>query len=125
MNRENPLRSVLLRAAAVAGLAIAAGTAGAAPPVRVTATPDGALSTVVRYADLDLASDAGVATLYRRLRGAATTVCRPLQSPVLASRRAWRECHDAALAGAVAGIGNERLAALHGRRKPVQVSRAD
>ncbi len=120
--------------AGVAGLATLtiAGTAGAgAPPASVTATQEGALSTVVRYADLDLASNQGVAVLYRRLRGAAERVCAPLKSPALASRRPWRECYETALGNAVAGVGNEQLAALYrGRdasRRPqaLQVSRVE
>lgn len=104
---------------------VASVAAVAAPPTPVTSTPDGALATVVRYADLDLSSNDGVAVLYRRLRAAAERVCRPMKSPALSSRAPWRECYETALGNAVTGIGSERLAALHGRRQPAQLSRAD
>lgn len=99
---------------ALAGLVVA-GTATAAAPV--TVTKGGTLTTTVRYADLDLTTDEGVKALYRRLRAAAERVCRPLDSPVLSSRRPWRECYDTAMTNAVTGIDNERLATLHGGAK--------
>jgi UrcA family protein len=113
---------------ALAGLALAGAATAGAPAERVTATGDGALSKVVRYADLDLATEEGVTVLYRRLRAAAEDVCRPLKSPALASRRPWRECYDKALGDAVAGIGNERLATRYrgpaAATRPQQVSHA-
>jgi UrcA family protein len=67
-------------------------------------------SIVVRYADLDLSSTQGSATLYLRLKSAARLVCRNLEpeaGPL--NMRAQRQglhaaCLNQALAGAVASI---------------------
>jgi UrcA family protein len=91
--------------AAVAGLVLAAGSAAAAGPQVRTAA--------VRYGDLNLASDAGVRTLYTRLRAAAGNVCGPRDNRYMPLQLAWEKCRDEALATAIAEFGNTRLAALH------------
>lgn len=70
-------------------------------------------SITVSYADLDLNREAGVRTLYKRLRLAAKQACGSVDTRDLAARAAWYECRDAALATAVERLGNERIAALH------------
>jgi UrcA family protein len=95
-------------AAAAAGLLLAAGPVTAAKPdVRAVA---------VSYADLDLASDAGVRTLYGRLRAATQKVCGPRPGHDLAMQRLWRDCRDDTLGRAVGQLGNAKLAALHEQR---------
>jgi UrcA family protein len=97
----------MLLAAAAASLLLATGQAVAADTdVR---------TTTVRYADLDLYSDAGVQALYGRLRAAAARVCGPRASRDLYMQQLWRECRDDTLARAVSQLGNVKLAALHGR----------
>lgn len=90
-------------AAAVAALSIA----GAA----CAASPADALSTRVRYADLNLSNDIGVAHLYARLRHAASEVCQ------YASFRdaVDQNCAARALDTAVASVASERLTAMHER----------
>jgi UrcA family protein len=95
-------------AAATTGLLLAAGPVMAAGPESRTVT--------VRYADLDLASDAGVRTLYARLRAAAQQVCGPRASRDLYMQQLWRACRDDTLARAVGQLGNAKLAVLHERR---------
>ena len=75
-----------------------------------------ARSVVVRYGDLDLSRDEGVAVLYGRLRSAARRVCSEANIRDLKVLTEVRQCHDAALTKAVASAGNTRLAALHESR---------
>lgn len=69
------------------------------------------LNTRVAYGDLNLASDAGVAQLYSRLRGAARQVCEYATFRDVVDQN----CVARALDAAVAGVGSERLTALHQR----------
>jgi len=97
------IKTLTLIAAGVAALSIAsvaiAADTGAPPVARV------------RYGDLNLSNDAGVAHLYARLRHAADQVCE------LGSFRdiVDQGCATQALDAAVAAVGNERLTALHAR----------
>ena len=84
----------------------AAGVAAASPT-----SPD-VPTLVVRYdADL-LATDSGARALYHRLAMAAKDVC-PQFTNSLFSNREIVECRNAAIAGAVSKIHNQRLAAVH------------
>lgn len=70
----------------------------------------------VSYADLDLASEAGRATLDRRVKIAVRSVCPAPMTQSLSDLRAAINCHRNALADAqtqIAGItsGSTRLAA--------------
>lgn len=70
-------------------------------------------SVNVRYGDLDLSSQAGVATLYHRLRGAADEACGPefhvhSLNPA-ANRQNWEACYKQALDKAAARVDNRRL----------------
>ena len=67
----------------------------------------------VQFADLNLASDAGVEQLYTRLRKAAHQVCgfedaREIQAYALAT-----ECAARALSDAVAKVHSDKLSARH------------
>jgi UrcA family protein len=86
--------------------------------VASAALAEGPAKTVKAW-DLDLAKRSDVATLYERVRAAATDVCRAetrrayratrLRAPV-----AWRErCVQDAVEGAIREVGNPSLAALH------------
>ena len=74
---------------------------------------DGPLTKVVRFADLNLNGEAGVQTLYGRLRMAATQVCAPFTGNTLREKTQWHECFDPALARSVATIDELRLTAYH------------
>lgn len=104
-----------LRIAAL-GLMIAGAAAAADGPGR-SASPQGdALTTVVRYGDLDLSRDEGARALYARLRAAASRVCEPLDSRDLRFQQLQAECYQKALSDAVRQSGSERLAVLHSGR---------
>lgn len=57
-------------------------------------------SVAVRYADLDLKSQAGKATLERRIAFAAETVCGPADTLSYHSRRSVAGCEARAIANA-------------------------
>jgi UrcA family protein len=71
---------------------------------------------VVRYADLNLDSDAGALALYRRIAVAARRVC-PNDHPLeLRHAQTVRTCRDQALTRAIAAVGSPRLAAIQADR---------
>jgi UrcA family protein len=71
------------------------------------------LQAKVRYSDLDLTSQEGAATLYRRIVNAARRVCPDAgaRDPDLARR--IRECREQAVDRAVGAVGSPQLAAIH------------
>jgi UrcA family protein len=87
------------------GAAAAAGIAGAA-------TPDLDVRTLaVKYDPTALETDGGARQLYARIANAAVEVC-PSFDPHLVSREV-QACREQAIAGAVAKVHNERLAAVY------------
>lgn len=99
----------------VIGIAAASGafTAYAGDAARQAARNVETRSVTVSYADLDLSKQAGVESLYQRLRVAAHSVCGSKDSRYPEDVRDWQRCHDAALEQAVHRLGNERLTAVH------------
>jgi len=75
--------------------------------------------TTVHAADLDLAKPSDVATLYERVRAAATDVCqaemdRNYRNTRMRTPLSWRErCVQDAVEATVREVGNPALAALH------------
>lgn len=101
----------------IAGLALLATTAAAADPITVT----GRDSVRVSYADLNLASGAGLATLEGRVRRAAKKLCVDHRVEDLGREMAGRACVAAALDSArpqieqaLATTGETRLASAKG-----------
>lgn len=92
------------------------------PPLLITelATAAGsdetAPSVTVRYHDLNLNSPEGIASLYRRIRGAAGEVCHSLESRDLSRKAVWDQCYNHAVANAVKAVHNETLSAYHWQR---------
>jgi len=82
-------------------------------------------SVVVKYGDLDLASEAGVKSLHARLRNAAEQVCSPFESRVLGLREQYERCVTDAITQSVAAVGNPSLIQFNrdGRRFGVVASR--
>lgn len=82
----------------------------------------------VSYAGLDLSSRHGVAKLYTRIRVAAESVCKDLQTLELGTRRnAWKRCVQSAITGAVADVNSPMLTTyastkLGSEVKPVTVA---
>ena len=98
-----------LALAALACTFLSAG-ASAAPPA------EQGRSVRVNYADLNLASAAGTAALYGRIKRAAGLVCGAGSDPIQLQRHlVWRACVDGAIANAVATVGSPRLTALHAK----------
>ena len=74
-------------------------------------------SIEVRYADLDLDKEAGVANLYVRLKNAAEQVCDTgYRPPALFLSSSWRACVTAALDQAVANLDRPAVTAYHASR---------
>ena len=67
----------------------------------------------VSYGDLDLSSPAGAQVLYQRIKGAARTVCAPLESKQLKVQALWRACFEEAVANAVSKVDRPMLTAVH------------
>ncbi|HEX2791408.1 MAG TPA: UrcA family protein [Steroidobacteraceae bacterium] len=103
--RRNTVRMATLVGYFVA--ATAAGVAGAASPA--TDVP----SVVVRYADLDLATDPGVRTLYTRIARAALKVCPDAPIGDLHAVVQARTCQQQAIARAVLDVNRPMLAAVY------------
>jgi UrcA family protein len=75
-------------------------------------------SVTVQFADLDTANSQGAATLYRRLKSAAASVCRGLEpQKQLARVWAYNECLHTALSNAIVKVNRPSVtvyAAAHG-----------
>jgi UrcA family protein len=70
-------------------------------------------SVVVRYADLNLDSQAGIASLHKRIRNAAESVCSPLETRILGLRKAYAECVETAVTDGIVAVGNANLTQYH------------
>ncbi|HYJ39856.1 MAG TPA: UrcA family protein [Steroidobacteraceae bacterium] len=68
---------------------------------------------VVRYGDLDLNSQAGVASLHKRIRNAAASVCSQLETRILGLHDAYDRCVKEALSNGVAAVANPNLSNFH------------
>jgi UrcA family protein len=90
----------------LAGLAIAGAASAATPEADAPAL-------VVRYSDLNLATDSGTHALYRRLTQAAEQVCPAEPSNTHITNEKTLKCRQEALSAAVSKIHSQRLAALH------------
>lgn len=99
------------------GRLVAAALAALVATVALPAAADGRFiqqSLEVRYDDLDLGKNAGIAQLYGRLRTAAETVCDTGYRPqTLFLVPTWRACLTGALDQAVAEVDRPALTAYH------------
>jgi UrcA family protein len=91
-------------------LALVLGLLGAAQ-----ASADEPAGIRVRYGDLDLATSAGVHTLYARIAGAARTVCG-FEGTALIEQSLWNSCYRAAIGDAVAKVNSPLLTAVQSGR---------
>ena len=78
-------------------------------------------SVVVRFGDLNLNSKAGVASLHKRIRNAAESVCSPLDTRILGLRDAYDQCVDQAVKNGVAEVANPNLTNFHASKGKVAV----
>ena len=65
----------------------------------------------VRYADLNLATVEGATTLYRRIRGAARSVCGR-EGRSIEDQRMWEACFHTTVSDAVATVHSPLLSTL-------------
>jgi UrcA family protein len=72
-----------------------------------------ARSVTLQYRNIDLNTQQGAASLYRRIRAAATSVCSPFESRLLERQALWERCFSDAVGNAVAAVHNETLSAYH------------
>ena len=70
-------------------------------------------SVVVRYGDLNLNSQAGVASLHKRIRNAAESVCSELNNHVLVLRDMYKQCVSEAVSSGVTQVANPNLSNFH------------
>lgn len=73
-------------------------------------------ATVVRYQDLNLATDTGARVLLQRIRFAADAVCPAVDNRDLGRFMAHKRCVELAVSRAVEQVGSARLAAVYSAR---------
>jgi UrcA family protein len=111
---EGVMKSVFGAVAAISG-AFAASWA-AASPLSASDIDLGLGSVAVQFERQELASPAGIARVYQRLRQAAHEVCSPYESIVVARQRAFDRCVSLSLARAVADAHHPGLTAYTEQR---------
>jgi UrcA family protein len=84
----------------------------AASGIAIAATRN-APGVVVRYGDLNLNSQAGVVSLHKRIRNAAESVCRPLETSIIGLNDAFGACVKEAVNNGVAAVANPNLSNFH------------
>lgn len=99
------------------GLSVAA-TLAFFSPFAVAGDENDVPKIVVAYDDLNVNTDEGATTLYRRLNAASRAVCRPLDGRELPRRARYLECRETSLNAAVAQVESRALASLHERSTP-------
>jgi UrcA family protein len=67
------------------------------------------LQTKVKYGDLDVSSASGAAALYRRIQGAAESVCHSLKNPNIYPRKLFYMCVRTAVNNAINEINQPAL----------------
>lgn len=70
----------------------------------------------VHYQDLDLSTENGAATLYRRIAIAAKQVCPSTDTRLLHDKKIAEKCIDSAIERAVADVNSPQLARLSALR---------
>jgi UrcA family protein len=68
---------------------------------------------IVKYADLDISTSQGAATLFGRIRAASAGVCSPLAHGDFLTTFRWEQCVKQATAGAVAKVNEPTLSAIY------------
>ena len=93
------------------------------------ADPTDVRTTIVKYADLDVSTPQGAASLYNRIRFASETVCSPSGQGDLAAMTRSQKCVKEAIAGAVAKVNQPALSAVYAAKygvlQPAKILTAD
>lgn len=87
---------------------------GSAAAARDSADGDGRTSTVVKYADLDLSSQAGAHQMLSRIHHAAKEVCGPQPFDEIDRHYEFDPCVAKATKEAVARLGSPVVTAMYG-----------
>jgi UrcA family protein len=74
-----------------------------------TAAPRDTTSVVVRFGDLNLNTQAGVARLHKRIRNAAESVCGPIDTRILELRDAFDACVKDTMSNGVAAVAKGKV----------------
>jgi UrcA family protein len=96
-----------IRRAAIALALVSVATVSAARSL------DSPPQRIVKFGDVNLATDSGVAMLYSRIRSAAREVCEPGNVWNVESLLASKECTDLAIERAVDDINDPHLTSYH------------
>lgn len=108
----------------VAAATLSAAAFAAVPLLAHAGPASDVASEIVRFDDLNITSEAGLATLYRRIQNAARTVCGP---PSFAGTRVvsqdWKDCVSASVRNAIRSINMPQLTSYYARRLWAPVSR--
>jgi UrcA family protein len=112
--RAAPVRLAALSALLAAALLAPLSSAVAGEVAQLDRSVDPVPQVTVNYADLNLAAEAGVRVLHRRIRLAASRVCGLVDARDLRAQAGVHACRSAAVQRAVAEVGNARLAQLAG-----------
>jgi UrcA family protein len=93
---------------------------------RSAAPADDAYSVTVKFADLDLDREAGIAQLYARIKGAARRVCEQQAGEQPGARETYPVCVKRAVSTAVARIDRPMLSEYSAQlaRKPAETGPA-
>jgi len=100
----------------VAVALIAATTAMPTKSVQAAVNDDEPPSVTLQFSATDLGTPQGVAGLYRRIRGAAASVCHQFDGAPLEDKQRWDICFNHAVAQAVLSVHNDNLSAYHWRQ---------
>ena len=87
-------------------------------PVCSAADATGTRQTAVRFADLDVSSAQGAATLYRRIHSAAEAVCSAVSHDDLSSKMNREACVHLAIEDAVTRVDRPALSAVYATNYP-------
>jgi UrcA family protein len=86
-------------------------------PVSAASPEYTTLSVKVSFADLDLSTNAGAATLYKRIQIAANQVCGSYnERRGMKFYQDWKTCRSQAVANAVAKVDRPTLTAVHSNK---------
>ena len=102
-------RTIALTVSACAALVLCATANAARPSDSSTETVS---SVVVKFRDLDVRTDGGAATLYRRLAAAARRVCPDTAGRTLADKAATWSCRNHVMNTAVEAVNSPQVATL-------------
>ena len=97
-------------------LALGLMSAATAVSQAATASPDDVPAIRVHYEDLDLSTENGAVTLYRRIEGAAKRVCPSASGLDIKASQLAQRCVSTAIERAVADVNSPQLAKVGAMR---------